>query len=167
MEINSLIKEMHGNVKLMHTDASVSSSQLGLAILAAAVLLDETAGNFKLETRQEKVMFGLRKVKILYADPTPHPVDWPQYSLEAQLPEIAVRVKSDGGNQVSIIIAWLRDDSGSPWAAAIELVKSGLSYRGLLDKHEQVKLKLLTVTNYSLPEIMAALAAQYSTDSIQ
>jgi hypothetical protein len=161
-------KVMLGNVKLMHTDASVSTSQLGMAILVSAVLADETAGNLKLEIRQEKAMFGLRKVKNLYADPTPHSVNWPQYCLETQLPEIAERFKAEEDNLVSnLIYAWLREDSGSPWATAIELVKSGLAYRGLLDKHEEKKLKILTVTSYSLPESTADLAAQYSTDSIQ
>jgi hypothetical protein len=80
-------KVMLGNIKLMHIDASVSNAQLGKAIITAAVLAAESAGNIKLEVRQEKALFGLRKVKNLYANPTPHQSEWPQFSLEAQLPD--------------------------------------------------------------------------------
>lgn len=161
-------KVMLGNVKLMHIDASVSNAQLGGAIISAAVLADEASGNIKLEIRDDKAMFGLRKVKNLYANPTPHQIDWPQYSLEAQLPEIASRFKGEDNHQISsLIYAWLREDSGSPWTAAIDMVKSGLAERGLLEKIEEKKLKILSVTKYSLPESTAELASQYSTDSIQ
>ena len=129
-------KVMLGNIKLLHTDASVSVSQLAQAMLVAAVLADESSGNLRLEVRQEKAMFGLRKVKNLYANPTPHPVEWPQFSLESQLPQIAERFKNDDdSHRVSnLIYAWLRQDSSSPWQSTIEMVKSGLTERGLLEK---------------------------------
>ena len=130
-------KVMMGNIKLLHTDASVSFSQLGQAILASAVLADENAGNLRLEVRQEKATFGLRKVKKLYANPTPHKVDWPEFSLEHELPRIAERVKNENDSyQVSnLIYAWLRQDSSSPWQSTIEMVKSGLAERDLLVKN--------------------------------
>lgn len=162
-------KVMMGNIKLLHTDASVSFSQLGQAILAAAVLADESTGNLQLEVRQEKATFGLRKVKRLFANPTPHQVEWPQYSLEHQLPEIAERFKNDEDSyQVSnLIYAWLRQDSSSPWQSTIEMVESGLAERGLLEKTEEKKLKILTVVNYSLPESTASLAKQYPFEPIK
>jgi len=143
-------KVMLGNIKLLHTDASVSISQLAQAILAAAVLADEFSENLRLEVRQEKAMFGLRKVRKLYANPTPHPVEWPQYSLESQLPQIAERFKNDDdSHQVSnLIYAWLRQDSSSPWQSTIEMVKSGLADRSLLEKTEQTELRIFTVVNY-------------------
>lgn len=155
-------KVMMGNIQLLHTDASVSHSQLGQAILATAVLADEAAGNIRLEVREGKAMFGLRKTKNLYANPTPTPSDWPEYSLEAQLPAIAERFQADqDSHKVSnLIYAWLREDSGIPWQTTIEMVKSGLAERGLLDKHEEKKLKILSVTNYTLPEDTASLAKE-------
>lgn len=162
-------KVMLGNIKLLHTDASVSFSQLGQAILAAAVLANESSGNLRLEVRQEKATFGLRKVKRLYANPTPQQVEWPEYSLEYQLPEIAEHFKDDNdSHQVSnLIYAWLRQDSSSPWQSTIEMVKSGLAERDLLEKTEEKKLKILTVVNYSLPEKTATLARQYSVEPIK
>lgn len=161
-------KVMLGNIKLLHSDASVSFSQLGQAILASAILADEAVGNLLLEVRQEKATFGLRKVKKLYANPTPHRVEWQEYSLEHQLPEIAERFKNDDdSHQVSnLIYAWLRQDSSSPWQSTIEMVKSGLAERDLLEKTEEKKLKVLTVVNYSLPESTAKLARQYPVEPV-
>jgi hypothetical protein len=162
-------KVMIGNIKLLHTDASVSVSLLGQAILAAAVLAAEAAGNLQLEVRQGKAMFGLRKVKNLYANPTPTPVEWPKYSLEAQLPPIAERYKNDqDSHEVSnLIYAWLRQDSSSPWQSAIEMVQSGLAERGLLDTSEETKLNVFTKINYSLPESTASLAAEQPIEPVK
>jgi hypothetical protein len=162
-------KVMLGNIQLLHTDASVSVSQLGQAILAAAVLADESSGNLRLEVRQEKAMLGLRKVKKLYANPTSYPVEWPQYSLESQLQQIADRFKNDDdSHQVSnLIYAWLQQDSSSPWQSTIEMVKSGLAERDLLEKTEQTKLKILTVVNYSLPESTFSMARQLPFEPVK
>ena len=162
-------KVMMGNIKLLNSEASVSVSQLGQAILAAAVLAAEAVGNLELEIRQEKAMFGLRKVKNLYANPTPTPVEWPKYSLEAQLPPIAERFKNDQeSNEVSnLIYSWLRQDSSSPWQSTIEMVKSGLAERGLLDTSEETKLKVFTVTDYSLPQDTALLAAEQPVEPVK
>jgi hypothetical protein len=162
-------KVMLGNVKLLHSDASVSSAQLGQAILITGVLASEAAGNLRLEVRQGKAMLGLRKVKNLYADATPHPVNWPKNTLEAQLPSLAVQIKGDQDNhQISrLIYIWLGSDSGSPWQSAIDLVKSGLADRGLLERSEVKKLKLITLTNYSLPDSTASVADQQSIEPVK
>ena len=109
-------KVMMGNTQLMHKEASVSVSQLGQATLATAILAVEFTGNLQLEVRQEKALFGLRKVTNLYGNPTPRPIEWPEYCLESQLLQIADRLKGkDGSNQVAnMIYAWLREDSDSP-----------------------------------------------------
>ena len=162
-------KVMMGNIQLMHSEESVSVAQLGQAILDAAVLAVESSGNLQLEARQEKAMFGLRKVANLYANPTPQPVEWPGPCLEAQTVQIASRLKvKDGNNQVSnVIYAWLREDSGSPWQSVIELVKAGMAQRGLLEAYEEKSLKIFTITRYSLPDSTKTLAAQQSIHPVQ
>lgn len=162
-------KVMLGNIQLLHSDTSVSISQLGEAILIAAVLAAESAGNFQLEIRTTKAMFGMRKVKILCGMPTFSPNEWPEYCLEAQLPQIAERLENEGeSHQISdLIYIWLRQDSSSPWQSTIEMVKSGLAERGLLDAAEQTRLKVFTVVNYSLPESTAALASQIPIDPVR
>jgi hypothetical protein len=162
-------KVMMGNIQLMHTDESVSVAQLGQAILAAGVLALEASGNLELEARQEKALFGLRKVTNLYANPRPQANEWPEACLESQFLQITGRLKTEvGNNQVSnILYAWLREDSGSPWQSAIERVKAGMAQRGLLEAYEEKSLKIFTVTRYTLPEGTKALAAQQSIHPVQ
>jgi hypothetical protein len=162
-------KVMLGNIQLMHNEASVSVSQLGEAILAAAVLAVEFIGNLKLDVRSEKAMLGLRKVKSLFVKPTFTPNDWPEYSLEAQLVQIAERLDREGesGKISDLIYIWLRQDSSSPWQSTIEMVQAGLAERGLLETTETTKLKVFTTINYSLPESTAVLAKQISIEPIR
>lgn len=162
-------KVMIGNFQLMHTEASVSFSQLAEAMLAAAALSVESSGNLEYEVRSEKAMFGLRKVQALYVTPTGKDNPWPAHSLESQLIEIATRFESEGeSSRVSdLIYSWLRQDSASPWQSSIEMVQAGLAERGLLDSTESTKLKVFTTTNYSLPESTAALASQSPIEPVQ
>lgn len=162
-------KVMMGNIQLLHTDASVSISQLAKAILAAAVLAAESVGNLQLEVQTGKAMLGLRKVKKLCGNPSFNPIDWPEFSLEAQLPKIAERLENEGENhQISdLIYIWLRQDSSSPSQSAIELVKSGLAERGMLEAAEQTRMKVFTVVKYSLPDSTASLASQYTIEQIR
>jgi hypothetical protein len=162
-------KVMMGNTQLMHREASVSSAQLGQAILACTILALEFSGNLQLEVRQEKALFGLRKVANLYGNPTPKTVEWPEPSLESQLLQVADHLKEkDDSNQVTnIIYAWLREDSGAPWQTTIELVKSCMAQRGMLKTVEEKRLKVFTQTRYELPESTKSLANQLPVQPIQ
>jgi len=162
-------KVMLGNIQLMHIEASVSVSQLGETILAAAVLAVDSIGNLQLDIRSEKAMLGLRKVKSLYGKPTFTPNDWPDYSLEAQLVQIAERLDREGESaKISdLVYIWLRQDASSPWQSTIEMVQAGLAERGLLETSETTKLKVFTTVNYSLPRTTVALAEQYSIEPVR
>jgi hypothetical protein len=162
-------KVMMGNMKLMHTDLSVSYSQLGEAILTTAALAVESNGNLIFEVRTEKAMLGLRKVNSIYVRPAMTQNEWPDFSLESQLVKISERLDQDGESaKVSdLIYIWLRQDSSSPWQATIEMVQSGLAQRDLLEKHEQTKLKVFTTASYSLPESSASLANQFPIKPIK
>ncbi len=162
-------KVMMGNIQLLHMDASVSYSQLGESMLSAGVLAAESSGNLKFDIRTEKAMLGIRKVKVLAGLPGSNPNDWPAYSLESQLVEIAERLINDGkGARVSeLIYTWLREDSASPWQSAVKLVQFGLAERGLLEAEETTRLKVFTTVNYSLPESTAELAAQIPIEPVR
>jgi len=162
-------KVMMGNIQLMHSEDSVSFSQLGESILAAAVLVVRSTGNLDLEIRLEKAMFGIRKVKSLYAKSTTITNSWPDYSLESQLVQIATRLDKEGEPfKVSdLIYIWLRQDSSSPWQSTIQMVQSGLAERELLEKSESTKLKVFTTVNYSLPDSTAELAKQFPIEPLK
>jgi hypothetical protein len=161
-------KVMIGNIDLLHTPVSVSAAQLGQAILASAFLACEQTGAIRLETRQKKAMMGLRKIINLYATPKDG-VEWPAYSLESKIGTIAGQLQAGkGDNEVSnVIYTWLGEDSGSPWQSAIELVKSGMADRGLLDRLQEKKLKVFSVTRYQLPDKTASLVQEIPIAPLQ
>jgi hypothetical protein len=162
-------KVMLGNISLLHSDASVSVAQLGQAIFAAAFLANEQQGAFRLEPRKKKAMLGLRKVDVLYAIPGARDVIWPGPSLEADILALLARSQGDDdwGDISNIIYAWLKEDSSSPWQSAIDLIKSGMASRGLLEKFEEKKLKIFTSIRYELPESTLNLSKQTSIEPVE
>jgi hypothetical protein len=146
-------KVMLGNVELLHNNEKVSLSQLGMAILTAAFLGCEEAGVFNLGIGERKAMLGLRKVRELYAVPGKAQVHLPEESLESALASLAERFEEQDEHTVrNLVYAWLREDSSSPWNSALNLLKAGMSRRGLLAAREEKKLKIFTVTHYSIAE---------------
>lgn len=162
-------KVMLGNLKLLHSDESVSAAQLGQAILAAAFLANEQTGAIRFEKRRKKALLGLRKVDSLYALPGVKDTTWPAPSLESDIHSIVVRSQDDEeSSEVSnTVYTWLREDSGNPWVSAIALVKSYMASRGLLDKIEEKKLKILTTTRYELPQTTADLRGEYPVAPVE
>jgi len=161
-------KVMLGNVGLMHSDEKVSLTQLGQAILAAAVLACEQAGAFRLEVRERKAMLGLRKVRELFAIPADLGEKLPENSLEATLSELAKRLAPKDNNDIyTMFYTWLREDASSPWNTAMELLKAGMAQRGMLETTEEKKLKIFTVTRYTYPERTARLVKGQSVESVK
>ena len=157
-----------GNLDLMHTDEKVSIAQLGGAILATAVLACEQAGAFRLEFRERKAMLGLRKVRELFAVPADPSINLPEHSLEATFFDLATRLAPQNKNDIyTIVHTWLRQDAITPWNTAMELIKAGMAERGILDATEEKKLKVFTVTRYTLPERTARLAKGQSAGTVK
>jgi hypothetical protein len=151
-------KTMLGNVELLHNKEKVSLSQLGMSILSAAFLGCEEAGAISLGIGERKAMFGLRKVRELYAVPGSARLQLPEDSLEAVLARMAVRFEERDEHSVqNLIYAWLREDSSAPWNEVLKLFQSGMARRGLLDARQEKKLKIFTVTHYSLAQDTPAL----------
>jgi len=157
------------NVNLLHVEGKVSVEQLGQAVLTAAFLSAEQAGDLCLEARQKKAMMGLRQVTALYAVPGQHSALWPEQSLEHQLGPLAQRLLADKQrNEVSnMVYVWLARDSAVPWTVAIDLVKQGLASRGLLEQVEEKKLKLFTSRSYVMPESTAVLLSRQSVAPVK
>ena len=162
-------KSFSGNIKLLHTDTKVSAKGVGQAIMLAALLANEQTGAVRLEVGQKKALMGLRKVNTLFVTPGDITVSWPDNSLESEIRPLAEQLLADKGrNEVSTIFyTWLRKDSANPWQSAVEYIKDGLASRGCLDKIEQKKLKIFTLTHYELPESTSSLAAQQSAEPIK
>lgn len=151
-----------GNTQLLHMDKSVSTSQFGLAVLTAAILANEKLGALSLKTYQKKALLGLRKVTSLSVRPGSTPVEWPEGSLESELlSQVQRRRASDEAMEVTdLIYVWLRQDTSDPWKSVLEFVQSAMADRNLLKRHEEKKLKVFTVTHYTLPDSTASLAGK-------
>lgn len=161
-------KVMLGNVDLLHSDEKVSLAQLVQAILAAAILACEEAGAFRLEARERKALLGLRKVRELFAVPTSPRETLPEHSLEATFADLATRLAPQNNNDIyTMLYAWLREDASSPWNTAMELMKAGMAKRGMLEATEEKRLKIFTITRYTLPERTARLAKGHAVGPVQ
>ncbi|MEJ2709967.1 MAG: hypothetical protein P8074_20315 [Anaerolineales bacterium] len=162
-------KAMLGNMPLLHTDQSVSTSQLGQAVLAAAFLANEHVGAFSLGVAQKKAMLGLRKVKTLTANPGKNSPAWPAGSLESGLFALTRdRYASGKSTEVNdLVYTWLRSDSQDPWTSVLEMLKHGLADRGLLERSEEKKLKIFTKTKFSLPDATAQIAGKANVALVQ
>lgn len=158
-----------GNMQLLNTGASVSISQLGQAILSAAFLANEKIGAFNLETYQKKALFGLRKVTGLLVRPGKSSADWPSGSIEAEFLSLALGRHMSGASAdvTDLIYIWLRQDSHDPWKTVFEILQSVMADRGLLNRHQEKKLKIFTATHYSLPAETASLAGRAMIEPIQ
>jgi hypothetical protein len=161
-------KVMVGNIELLHSSEKVSLNQLGQAILMTAFLACEQAGAFHLEVRERKAMLGLRKVRELFAVPANPRQKLPENSLEATFFDLAAQMAGKDKNDVyTMVYTWLRQDVTSPWSTAMELIKAGMARRGLLDATEQKKLKIFTVTQYTLAERTPRLVKGQSVDPVR
>jgi hypothetical protein len=160
-------KALLGNVQLLHSDESVSAAKLGEAILAAAFLACHEAGSIRLEVRQKKALFGLRSIDRLYATPADPAVTWPAGSFEENVGQLAQRYAEDDSHEIrNLVYGWLAQDSVNPWQATIDRIKAGLAERGLLDRFEEKRLKIFTVTRYELPTATGALVAEQPLEPV-
>jgi hypothetical protein len=161
-------KAVLGNVELLHSAEKVSVAELGKAILMSAILGCEQADAFRLELRERKAMLGLRKAQGLFAVPATPRVNLPEHSLEATFSELATHLALKDKNDIyTMIYTWLRQDAVSPWNTALELVQAGMARRGLLEAVQEKKLKVFTVTRYSLPERTLRLAKGQSVGAVK
>lgn len=161
-------KAVLGNVELLHSDEKVSLAEFGKAILTSAILGCEQAGAFRLELREQKAMLGLRKAQRLFAVPAVPRVNLPEHSLEATFFDLATHLALKDKNDIyTMVHTWLRQDTTSPWNTALELVQAGMARRGLLEATQEKKLKVFTVTRYTLPERTIRLAKGQSVGAVK
>ena len=120
-------------VPLLHADVTVSSPQLGRAILLAAILASGEAGTIVLAPRVKKQLFGLSSTDSLYADAGPEQkVIWPSQSLEARIRPTVDQLQPNDDNDVATVVTTLVPAAEDPWASAVGQVIEGLRSRGLL-----------------------------------
>jgi hypothetical protein len=156
--------------RLMHMDYQVEVKPFAQAVMAAAFITLEQQGTLRLEFRQKKGMFGLGSSKAFYADCVGPAAAWPTGTLEAALPNLSqgLAVTAANKNEVlTIVYAWLGEDSMDPFEGVFVKIKAGLAQRGLLDSRIETHLKIFKNTVYSLPEPTRQLALTQPLQPIQ
>lgn len=148
---------------LLASGQTVAAPALARALLAAAFLAAEAAGDLRLEVRPKPTPFGVSKVRVLYAEPGDEAESarsdrgtWPAPSLEARLRPLAAALR-----EVALLAAALLEaEAPNPWHHTAELVQRQLAERGLLATTEVVRFGFVKAQAYRLPEATRALAAQ-------
>lgn len=143
-------------VSLLHTETKYDGSDLGGAILAAALLDAERRGAVALEVAKTSRLFGLRKVDALFVTPGARPDESPPHSLESAIwPFVQARPQPPEAREV--FFSMLQEDAPDPWSWAVQLVPRGLSRRGLVAVQETRTLKVFRSQSYVLPPETAEL----------
>ncbi len=119
-------------VPLVGSDVTVSSPQLGRAIMLAAILAADKTSAIVLEPRVKKQLFGLSSTDSLFADVGKEKVTWPAGSLEARIRPAVEQLQKDGDNDVATLVTTLVPAAEDPWAAVVGQALEGLRSRGLL-----------------------------------
>lgn len=124
------------------------------AALAAALLANERGGAISLPVRKVKQLFGLFSSDVLHAERGPNRAAWPEHSLEARVAELA------NGQPVpvhDVVYTLLAEDSSRPEEHAMDVVRAGLTARGLMETREVKRFLLFTGREYVVPERTQAL----------
>ena len=157
-------KKLLDAIGLPHTDKKYDASELGTAVLQAAILAAEEAGAITLAAGKTGRLFGLRKVDALLVTPAPKTDAFPPGTLEA-----AVRAAVAAGpkDAEAVVEAMLREDAPDPYAWATWIVARGLADRKLLDVVESRTLKVFRTQSYAVPDATRALAAHAPPDAVK
>jgi hypothetical protein len=155
-------KSRTGNVKLPKNGASVSAVDLGMVMLASAMLTSEKSLAIRLDVRKKKTLLGLRKVDALFAEPLDDLEQWPENSLERQIWKISEHLRADNNKHEveNVVKKWLGRDSNSPWHLVVDQVQAGLADRGALARIQERRMKVLKTTSYKMTLSTAQLAAE-------
>ncbi len=155
-------KSRTGNVKLPKNGASVSAGDLGMVMLAAAMLTSEKSSAIRLDVRKKKTLLGLRTVDTLFAEPLEDLEEWPDNCLERQIWRISEQLRAENNKHEveNVVKKWLGRDSNSPWHLVVDQVQAGLADRGALARIQERRMKALKTTSYKMTLSTAQLAAE-------
>jgi hypothetical protein len=144
---------------LLNADGKVLATDFAVQVYAAAFIASRGAQTISLETREGKGLFGLGVERALYAVPCSTASDWPAGSLEDRI--LCLAKELEPNNRISnLVSSFLGQDCADPYRAALDLIKTGLAQRGLLECHKARRFCVFTVRHYRLPQRTGVVAAE-------
>ncbi|MCL5947362.1 MAG: hypothetical protein M1298_05025 [Chloroflexi bacterium] len=147
-----------------HKDVDID--KLVVDLLAVALLASEQVGALRLELRQGKALFGLRKVNQVFVTATETSTPFFKGSWEAKLYTQAAKSK-ERTSELANLVFMLVPESTSPFGEVIGLLLVGMNARGLLDVLETTKLKVFHSKRFQLKESTSTLATQQPLDAVK
>jgi hypothetical protein len=146
-----------GSFQSLTSPAKAGHQELTTALLAAALLANEQAGNVRLTVVQKKAMLGLKTVNAVKVELVGDAVPWPQASFEWFIHE---GVRKQPREAADLFTSMLLTNSQYPWSLASMICCASLAERGFLIGEEKKKLLVLKTVNYKVAlntaEAMAA-----------
>lgn len=136
-------------------------------LAAGALLAMEAAGEVELEVEQYKRLIGKgQRTKVTRIGDQSR---FPSPSMEAVFFELCKFLENskNGANVKDLLWAALEKDDDQPWNKLLDGIPAHLAERGLLDRTEEKKLKIFTVTHYEMQEETLRLAADGPISDLQ
>ncbi|TFH34268.1 MAG: hypothetical protein E4G99_09840 [Anaerolineales bacterium] len=164
---DQFVKTAFLGYRVLGSETKVNLQELGRAVLAGSMLAMEAAGELKIELEEYKRLIGKgRRIKLT---PLGEQTSFPIPSLEAVLQEICTYLSHSekGATAKDVVWAAVGKDDDHPWNMILDSVPPHLADRGLLERIEEKKLKIFTVTNYELREDTRKLAREAPVAPIQ
>jgi hypothetical protein len=127
----------------------LSLSHPAEAAFVAAFLASEKAGTIRLEVRAEKIFFILWTREVLYAKKGANPCRCPEHCVESLLARLLDKKPAKVQN---IVYSILKADASDPQEQALNIIRSGLTSRGLMEVQKVNFLKVFTRHEYKATE---------------
>jgi hypothetical protein len=151
-------------VRLLHVDLEVSSFHLALAVMAAAVLVNEKLGALHLDLVEHKSIFSQNKTFGLVIKQEKNLFGWQSDTLEAMIPDWTRRVRE--AELSKILENIIAEDCKDPLLKIIDTVAWGMAASGWLMHVEGEAAKAFT-TEFVCPARIRELAVQQSLLPVQ
>lgn len=149
-------KKLLDAIALPHTDSKFDASELADAMLAAAFVHAERAGEIAIAPAKASRLFGLRKIEVVEVGPGPKEGSFPVGTIEARLRGL---VASGPRETERVVHDLLGDDSTYPDWSVVALVQQGLVGAGILESTTEKKLGFLKVGTLRVPDATRTLLA--------
>jgi hypothetical protein len=154
---------LKGKENLLLGDGNVAVKTLAEVMLSVAVLALEKAGAARVQEVTRKHLFGLVKRTVVEITPTGTPARFGEGSLEERLSRLFRGAAIDFDD---LVYALFEDDMKWPQQHVVDVAKTGLSERGVLQVERAKKLLMFsTVKATVVPERKAELLAGAPTDA--
>jgi hypothetical protein len=147
--------------------STFNETQLGVMLVAAAMLTLEQRGSVRLHQEQKKVLFGLRKKELLYMTATDTAPNMAVGCWETLIYERLLKAKERTGDVADVVYGVLATDGDQPWHLIFDVTLRGLARRQLLTIADKKVALIFHSRRYVLPESTAALAQAQDVPSIR